>query len=765
MSLKARVMRVREIAWAQEECPFFEPVDIASEGNGLCAPGLFKSRKVRPVARIKKSSMSLTQSSPKEFFLTLLERTAIEELCYKVNRTLDEDLTIYCQNTERLAEVHYFDFVMWIAIGLRIGLHTEACLGRPVRITPSIENWLEKLSGSFQNTLLCLCRRGEEEHWEILHTLREHVSRRFQETYTPGQQLLVKKFSLLVDGQVCPLNVAVLFELSTGYMCNFYLYSMPLLQRGSQASVLEQVLHHLLKPYVNKGYHVQLDSSAFMKGKLTQIFSGLGINLKVVNFGLNEPVSENECPPLVEQYSNLLQSHLQGWVGPAVLSNSGVTDMLFQGFWLTVHLTAINSFVMHSMPVMKTEGCMNLSEFVKVVASQLPMEYFLATPGTSEARNSTDWCCNSNARTWSSDSGRCLISPEELSSTSSGVSGARRQPGLCGLVNSGNSCYMNAVLQCLCSTVPLVEHLLSEQTKEDISRRSCEVAGAFVTCLETMWSGQMDTWCPSKVRGKMCGQHSLFSNNSQQDAQEFLLFLFNALHDDLVKNGGKLKRVSSTKQGKKTPNLATDSSIITNLFEGQLTYNTLCMHCDHQTHSNQIFTILSLPIPPDNYKCPLQDCLALFFQQSTLTKGDQMWCTQCGMRRDAAVLTTLSQPPEVLILHLKRFDCQGQTKRKLRTNVIFPLTNLDLSPYLSNSSSQHNNYSLYGVVNHTGDLDMGHYTACCRSSMTRRWHVFDDANVESLPDVVVQSPDAYILLYSREQYSRPRIPAARLHTR
>lgn len=398
MSLKARVMSVCDIAWALEECPFFESVDIASEGNGLCAPGLFKSRKVRPVARIKKSSLSLTQGSPKEFFLALLERTAIEDLCYKVNRTLDEDLTIYCQNTERLTEVHYFDFVMWIAIALRIGLHTELCSGRPGRITPSIENWLEKLSGSFQNTLLCLCRRGKEEHWEILHTLKEHVSRRFQETYTPGQQLLVKKFSLSVDGQVCPLNVAVLFEVNSGYVCNFYMYSMPQLQKANQGSVLEQVLHHLLKPYINKGYHVQLDSSALMEGNLTQIFSALGITLKFENFGLNEQKSENECPLLVEQSYNLLVSHLQGWTGPAVLSNAGVTDILFQGFWLTVHLIAINSFVMHSMPVMKTEGRMNLSEFVKVVASQLPMEYFLAAPSTSEARNSTDWSFNSNAR-------------------------------------------------------------------------------------------------------------------------------------------------------------------------------------------------------------------------------------------------------------------------------------------------------------------------------------------------------------------------------
>lgn len=75
------------------------------------------------------------------------------------------------------------------------------------------------------------------------------------------------------------------------------------------------------------------------------------------------------------------------------------------------------------------------------------------------------------ARTWSSGNSQGLISPAAELSSGSTTSGAQqRQPGLCGLVNSGNSCYMNAVLQCLCSTVPLVEHFLSQQTKEDISR-------------------------------------------------------------------------------------------------------------------------------------------------------------------------------------------------------------------------------------------------------------------------------------------------------
>lgn len=51
---------------------------------------------------------------------------------------------------------------------------------------------------------------------------------------------------------------------------------------------------------------------------------------------------------------------------------------------------------------------------------------------------------------------------------------------------------------------------------------------------------------------------------------------------------------------------AGEATVVSHLFEGQLSYMTLCMHCDHQAHSTQTFTVLSLPIPTDTIKCSIQ---------------------------------------------------------------------------------------------------------------------------------------------------------------
>uniref|UniRef100_A0A8C7I4G4 ubiquitinyl hydrolase 1 n=1 Tax=Oncorhynchus kisutch TaxID=8019 RepID=A0A8C7I4G4_ONCKI len=336
----------------------------------------------------------------------------------------------------------------------------------------------------------------------------------------------------------------------------------------------------------------------------------------------------------------------------------------------------------------------------------------------------------------------------------------RRLAGVCGLANSGNSCYMNAVLQCLFSTVPLVEHLLSSHKRSQLAKRNSPVAGVFVHLFQEVWQGQGGTsfTSPGEMRALVSSLHPQFNNQSQQDAQELLLLLLNALHDDLKNVHTRTHTHTHTHNPATTRLPAGDSTVVTRLFEGQLSYQMLCLRCDGHSHSNQVFTILSLPIPLDSYKCSLQDCLSLFFQQSTLTCGDQKLCPECGVKRDTAVLTSMAKPPEILVLHLKRFGCHGSEKRKLRTNVLFSLDSLDLTPFLSRPSANHTSYSLYAVVNHTGDLDMGHYTALCHSTLSSSWHHFDDTAVSEVVDFLVQSPNAYILLYSRQPFHRPTIP-------
>uniref|UniRef100_A0A8D2LS78 Ubiquitin carboxyl-terminal hydrolase 50 n=1 Tax=Varanus komodoensis TaxID=61221 RepID=A0A8D2LS78_VARKO len=320
--------------------------------------------------------------------------------------------------------------------------------------------------------------------------------------------------------------------------------------------------------------------------------------------------------------------------------------------------------------------------------------------------------------------------------------------GLTGLRNLGNTCYMNAVMQCLCSVSPLVEYFLSGKYTllGFLMKTNC----SFAYLMNDMWLGDFDCVSPEVFRLVFGERYPAFIKKTQQDAQEFLIYVLNELHEALKKVSVACSLwVKSLTQG-----CTGESSIITRLLEGHLSYDIVCLECQTTTYKNEIFTVLSLPIPYET-ECSLEECLECFFQQDMLTWNNQINCSYCGTKTDAAVKASIAKAPKTIIFHLKRFDCQGSYKKKLKTDIYYPLNNLDLSPYIYPLFRKNPKYNLFAVVNHFGDLDGGHYTAVCKHTLTQSWYNFDDAQITEIPDSSVQTSAAYLLFYSSQTFSAP----------
>ncbi|KAI3377471.1 hypothetical protein L3Q82_008649, partial [Scortum barcoo] len=754
--MKAKALSVRECTWMSEECHLLDEKHGVSQKDGLCLPNIFRSKKVRPLTRIETGPTYQVYYTARELLLEVLDRGAIRELIRRVTGAkAGANRPSYGQSKEQsadLSEGEYAEALTWFSIVLQSGLSVGENCSFGAELTLKLDGWQGVLKrNSFQSNLLSLTRLEDGDKLEALSAFCGHLTRRYQALYTPGHNLAVKKYRLSYEQGPCSLHLALLCDLSSGFICNMHLYCPEHLQRRSRRPVVEQVVGQLLRPFCGHRYQVQLDSSAWMEGRLTDIFSGLGVSFNfapTVERPVTDPTSPSHSPAVPhqrqtpEESPSHLVAHLQGWTGPALFPQSDVkgseADMFLPGLWATLHILCINTFILHTLQNQGSGKQAHLTEFTRTLASQLAVDSSVTVPVlpqlNSTSYQETSLTIISKQRTNSISCSRLTENEKHGCSSPVRLRGCSR-PGVCGLDNSGNSCYLNAVLQCLCSTVPLVEHLLNQDTRKELARSKCRVAEVFVRLLEEMWLGRSSSCAPVEARSVLCSILPQFNNYSQQDAQELLLFLLNALQDDF-KKAAKCQMRSSIRQPRQDQNrncatAAVESTIVSHVFEGQLSYMTVCTHCDHQAHSTQTFTVLSLPIPTGIIKCSIQDCLSLFFEQTILTGGEQVLCSACGQRREMTVLTCLDKPPEILMLHLKRFGCKGKNQVKLRTNVVFTMK-LDLTPFLSSSvqNTTYSSYHLYAVVNHTGHLNMGHYTALTYNALTQTWHCFDDSAVK-----------------------------------
>ncbi|NXS91792.1 UBP50 hydrolase, partial [Jacana jacana] len=267
---------------------------------------------------------------------------------------------------------------------------------------------------------------------------------------------------------------------------------------------------------------------------------------------------------------------------------------------------------------------------------------------------------------------------------------------------------------------------------------------AFGCLMSDMWQGKFDCVSPEAFQSALERRYPAFRKTTQQDAQEFLICVLNELHEALKVRAQLGKRC--VMDAKASRGRVSETSVITQLFEGQLSYEIMCLKCKTTTERPESFTVLSLPVPSKS-TCSLEDCLKCFFQQDTLTWNNQIHCSLCGTKQDAVVKATITKAPQIITFHLKRFEWQDKRKGKLSTPICYPLTNLDLSPYMARPVRRGAGYSLSAVVNHSGFLDDGHYTALCKHSVTKTWYSFDDDQVTKIPNSSVQTDTAYLLFY------------------
>ncbi|KOC65313.1 Ubiquitin carboxyl-terminal hydrolase 8 [Habropoda laboriosa] len=330
-------------------------------------------------------------------------------------------------------------------------------------------------------------------------------------------------------------------------------------------------------------------------------------------------------------------------------------------------------------------------------------------------------------------------------------------PGITGLKNLGNSCYMNSIIQCLSNTTHLAKYFMDNLYADDLNTNNDnntqgQVVEEVAQVIKALWRGQYKSISPHDLKIAV-GQYKLqFESYEQQDSHEFLTFLLDWMHNDLKKNCKvPLEMTVAEKAWDKA--MGSQRSIISDLFFGQLRSTITCSFCKQSSTTYEIFNSLTMSLPHSN-RCTLNDCIIKFVSGQKVVGWK---CPKCQTAREATKKFDFVKLAPIIVIHLNRFAESGGWLEKRNTAVDFPLTDFNLKPHLvtdSNSATISNirnySYSLYAMSNHYGTMGGGHYTSFCKNAAQNKWYKYDDQTVTevTINQVRSQNTTAYLLFYT-----------------
>ena len=367
-----------------------------------------------------------------------------------------------------------------------------------------------------------------------------------------------------------------------------------------------------------------------------------------------------------------------------------------------------------------------------------------------------------------------------------------------GLVNLGQTCYMNSVLQCFSNLHQITNYFLNPEKQAIIQKhmKSTDQKEDSLLCLaykdliDHLWKGTPNQpFSPIKFKKRLEKLNPLFAANTAGDSKDFSIYLIMQLHTELnhIEANPDISKFENVSENNNinpydpsqvlnafVRNFAIENySLISSYFYGITQGQFECQRCKLKLSQRSInlspikynyenFFYLEFPLDEvRKFKAEQNNMLAQYQSINEVTIYDCFnyyqkinsitgYCEKC--RVDNAKINTMNRifsPSSILMIILNRG--KGiQYNIKINFEPLLNITNIVI-----NSGNQY--YELQGVVKHFGESSSyGHFIAYCRSAVPtfhNNWYCYNDQTVVEVNNWkdIVEKGDTYILFYELKE--------------
>ncbi|KAF7921904.1 uncharacterized protein EAE97_011195 [Botrytis byssoidea] len=300
----------------------------------------------------------------------------------------------------------------------------------------------------------------------------------------------------------------------------------------------------------------------------------------------------------------------------------------------------------------------------------------------------------------------------------------RSSTGYVGLRNLSNTCYLNSLVTQLFMNISFREFILnlhipvprSQKLLFETQQLFAYMQNSVVRCVEPAnFAASITTFDELEI-----------DVHVQMDVDEFYNLIIDRFEREPLDDDDKRK--------------------VRSFYGGKLVQQIKSKECPHISERLEDFSAIQCDIKG---KQSLEESLQAYVEGEAMEGDNKYKCGTCDRHVDAVKRACLTDVPDNLIFHLKRFDFNLRTLARNKINDYFTFPpSIDMRPYkveyLMNESGEveEDMFELVGVLVHSGTAESGHYYSYIRERPQVdgkvNWMEFNDDSVTSWDPVFME---------------------------